>query len=115
VAAVARALSSDGLIALEFNRLLPHFSTDAAACAAWTHKTMLKRLALFLATNLAVLALVSVVMSILGVRADQFGGLLVMAALFGFGGSIISLLMSKWVAKRFTGAHVIEQPRNEAE
>ena len=77
--------------------------------------TMLKRLVLFLATNLAVLALVSVVMSVLGVRADQFGGLLVMAAVFGFGGSIISLLMSKWVAKRFTGAHVIEQPRNEAE
>jgi heat shock protein HtpX len=76
---------------------------------------MFKRLALFLATNLAVLALVSIVMSILGVSADQFTGLLVFAALFGFGGSIISLLMSKWVAKRFTGAQVIENPRNEAE
>ena len=76
---------------------------------------MLKRVALFLATNLAVLALVSVVMSILGVNADQFGGLLVMAALFGFGGSIISLLVSKWMAKRATGAHVIDTPRNEAE
>ena len=76
---------------------------------------MLKRLALFLGTNLAVLALVSVVMSILGVNANQFGGLVVMAALFGFGGSIVSLLMSKWVAKRFTGAQVIEQPRNEGE
>ena len=76
---------------------------------------MFKRITLFLATNLAVLALVSIVMSVLGVSADQFGGLLVMAALFGFGGSIISLLASKWVAKRFTGARVIEQPRNEAE
>ncbi|HMB43773.1 MAG TPA: protease HtpX [Luteimonas sp.] len=76
---------------------------------------MLKRVALFLATNLAVLALVSVVMSLLGVNANQFGGLLIMAALFGFGGSIISLLISKWVAKRATGAHVIETPRNEAE
>jgi heat shock protein HtpX len=38
-----------------------------------------------------------------------------MAALFGFGGSIVSLLMSKWVAKRFTGAQVIETPRTEAE
>ena len=76
---------------------------------------MFKRVALFLATNLAVLALVSIVMSVLGVNPDQFGGLLVMAALFGFGGSIISLLMSKWVAKRFTGAQVIETPRNEAE
>jgi heat shock protein HtpX len=62
-----------------------------------------------------VLALVSVVMSILGVNAAQFSGLLVMAALFGFGGSIVSLLMSKWVAKRFTGAQVIETPRTEAE
>ena len=76
---------------------------------------MFKRITLFLATNLAVLALVSIVMSVLGVSADQFGGLLVMAALFGFGGSIISLLASKWVAKRFTGARVIEQPRSEAE
>ena len=76
---------------------------------------MFNRIFLFLATNLAVLALVSIVMSILGVNPNQFGGLLVMAALFGFGGSIISLLMSKWMAKRSTGAHVIEQPRNEAE
>ena len=76
---------------------------------------MFKRVALFLATNLAVLALVSIVMSVLGVNAASFGGLLVMAALFGFGGSIISLLMSKWVAKRFTGAQVIETPRNEGE
>jgi heat shock protein HtpX len=76
---------------------------------------MFKRLFLFLATNLAVLALVSIVMSLLGVNPRSFGGLLVMAALFGFGGSIISLLISKWVAKRTTGAHVIEQPRNEVE
>ena len=76
---------------------------------------MFKRVFLFLATNLAVLALVSIVMSVLGVNPQRMGGLLVMAALFGFGGSIVSLLMSKWMAKRTTGAHVIEQPRNEAE
>ena len=76
---------------------------------------MFKRVFLFLATNLAVLALVSIVMSVLGVNPRTSGGLLVMAALFGFGGSIVSLLMSKWVAKRATGAHVIESPRNEAE
>lgn len=76
---------------------------------------MFKRMFLFLATNMAVLALVSIVMSIFGVNSQQFGGLLIMAALFGFGGSIISLLLSKWIAKRTTGAHVIEQPRNEAE
>ena len=76
---------------------------------------MFNRVFLFLATNLAVLALVSIVMSVLGVNPNQFGGLLIMAALFGFGGSIVSLLLSKWMAKRSTGAHVIEQPRNEAE
>ena len=76
---------------------------------------MFKRVALFLATNLAVLALVSVVMSVLGVNPDQFGGLLVMAALFGFGGAFVSLWMSKWIAKRSTGAQVVETPRNEAE
>lgn len=76
---------------------------------------MFKRMFLFLATNMAVLALVSIVMSVLGVNSQQFGGLLIMAALFGFGGSIISLLMSKWIAKRTTGAQVIETPRNEAE
>ncbi|TAA07114.1 protease HtpX [Pseudoxanthomonas winnipegensis] len=76
---------------------------------------MFTRIALFLLTNLAVLALASVVMSLLGVNSASMAGLLVMAALFGFGGSIISLLMSKWMAKRATGAMVIETPRNEAE
>jgi heat shock protein HtpX len=76
---------------------------------------MLKRVGLFLATNLAVLVLVSIVMSVFKVDPQQFTGLLVMAAVFGFGGSLVSLLMSKWVAKHFTGAQVIAQPRNEAE
>jgi len=76
---------------------------------------MFKRLALFLATNLAVLALLSIVMSIFGINPSSFAGLLVMAAIFGFGGSLISLLMSKWIAKRTTGAHVITQPRDETE
>jgi len=73
------------------------------------------RIALFLATNLAVMVLAGIVMSLLGVHPNQMGGLLVMAALFGFGGSIISLLMSKGMAKRATGAQVITQPRNESE
>ena len=76
---------------------------------------MFKRITLFLLTNLAVLALVSIVMSILGVNPSTFAGLLVFAALFGFGGSLISLFLSKWTAKRFSGAQVIEQPRNEVE
>jgi heat shock protein HtpX len=76
---------------------------------------MFKRVALFLATNLAVLALVSIVMAVFGINPSTSAGLLVMAALFGFGGSLISLLISKWMAKRATGAHVITEPRNEAE
>ena len=76
---------------------------------------MFKRVVLFLATNMAVLALLSIVMAVFGVNPQQTSGLLVMAAIFGFGGSLISLLLSKWMAKRATGAHVIAQPRNEAE
>ncbi|MFT4256057.1 MAG: protease HtpX [Pseudoxanthomonas sp.] len=76
---------------------------------------MFTRIALFLATNFAVLILASIVMSLLGVQPGQMSGLLVMAAIFGFGGSFISLLMSKWMAKRTTGAHVIEQPASESE
>ena len=80
---------------------------------------MFKRAALFIATNLAVIVLLGIVLSILqgvfGISLGNNGGLLVMALVFGFGGSFISLMMSKWVAKRGTGAQVIEQPRNEAE
>ncbi|MBF6023524.1 protease HtpX [Lysobacter niastensis] len=79
---------------------------------------MFKRIALFLATNLAVLALLSIVMALLqraGINLGNNGSLLVMATVFGFGGSLISLMTSKWIAKRSTGAHVIEQPRNESE
>jgi len=73
------------------------------------------RIALFLATNLGVLVLSSVVMSLLGVDPRQMTSLLVMAAIFGFGGSLISLLLSKTMALRATGARVIDQPRNEVE
>lgn len=76
---------------------------------------MITRIALFLVTNLAVLILASVVMSVLGVNSSQLGGLLVMAAIFGFGGSLISLLLSKFLAKRSTGAEVISEPRNPTE
>jgi heat shock protein HtpX len=77
------------------------------------------RIALFLATNLAVLVLLGIVMSVLqnvfGIQLGNTGGLLVFAAVLGFGGSFISLALSKWMAKRSTGAHVITEPRNEAE
>ena len=80
---------------------------------------MFKRAMLFVATNLAVMALLGIVLSVLqgvfGVTLGNTGTLLVFAAVFGFGGSFISLLISKWMAKRTTGAQVIEQPRNDAE
>ncbi len=76
---------------------------------------MFTRIGLFLLSNIAVLALASVVMSLLRVNPSQMSGLLVMAAIFGFGGSIISLLLSKFMAKRSTGAVVITQPRNPTE
>lgn len=79
----------------------------------------MKRIVLFLATNLAVILVLSIVLNIvfsfLGVDRSSIGGLLVFAAVFGFGGSFISLAMSKWMAKRSTGAVVIEQPRNATE
>ncbi|WP_024890657.1 protease HtpX [Luteimonas huabeiensis] len=76
---------------------------------------MFSRIALFLATNLAVLALVSIIMAIFGIDPATNAGLLMFAAIFGFGGAFVSLALSKWSAKRGTGAHVIEQPANETE
>lgn len=77
------------------------------------------RVALFLATNLAIILVLSIVMSVvmpaLGVDTSGYMGLLIFAALFGFGGSFISLLLSRWMAKRSTGAQVITQPRNSTE
>jgi len=83
----------------------------------------MKRIILFLATNIAILLVLNVTLSLLGVNQilDQQGtglniqSLLVFAAVFGFGGSFISLLISKWMAKRATGAHVIETPANATE
>jgi len=77
------------------------------------------RIGLFLATNLAVLVLLGIVLSVLqgvfGVQLGNTGVLLVFAALFGFGGSLFSLAISKWAAKRSTGAQVISEPRNADE
>ncbi len=81
----------------------------------------MKRIFLFLATNLAVVLVLSVVARLLGIdqymtsRGGDLGGLLVFAALFGFGGALISLFLSKWMAKRSMGVRVIEQPANSTE
>lgn len=64
---------------------------------------------------MAILILLGIVMSVFGIDSRSTSGLLVMAALFGMGGSFISLAMSKWIAKKSTGAHVIEQPSNPTE
>lgn len=73
------------------------------------------RIFLYLATNLAILILLGIVMSILGVDSRSTSGLLVMAAIFGMGGSFISLALSKWIAKKSTGAQVITEPANPTE
>ncbi len=82
----------------------------------------MKRVFLLIVTNFAILAVLSVTMQLLGIDAaleNETGlnlqGLLVFAAMFGVGGAFISLLISKWMAKRATGAQVIEVPANTTE
>jgi heat shock protein HtpX len=83
----------------------------------------MKRIFLFLVTNIAVLVVLSITLRLLGVdrilnaqgTGLDYNSLLIMAAVIGFGGSFISLLMSKWMAKNATGAHVIEVPSTTTE
>ncbi len=83
----------------------------------------MKRILLFIATNIAVLAVLSISMRLLGIDSllDQQGvglnmtSLLIYAAIIGMTGSFISLAISKWTAKRMTGAQVIERPSNATE
>jgi len=82
-----------------------------------------KRIVLFIVTNLAVILILSIVLRLLGVDrildeqgiALEMTNLLVFAAVFGFGGAFVSLALSKWTALRMTGARVITQPANETE
>src|SRR3954452_16554323 len=81
----------------------------------------MKRILLFLATNLAVVVVLGVVASLLRVNRYltanglNLGSLLVFAFIMGFGGAIISLLISKPIAKWSSGVRVIEQPSNADE
>ena len=83
----------------------------------------MKRIFLFMVTNLAILLVLSITLRLLGVdrildaegSGMDFNSLLIMAAVIGFGGSLVSLAMSKWSAKRMTGAVVIEQPSDPTE
>jgi len=82
---------------------------------------MFKRITLFLITNLAIVFVLSIVLNLLGVgpmltqQGLDLTSLVIFAAVFGFGGSLISLAISKWTAKRLTGARVISTPSNELE
>jgi heat shock protein HtpX len=83
----------------------------------------MKRIALFVATNVAVLAVIYTVLNVLGIEQTlarsgtqlDLGALLAFSAVVGFAGALISLVMSKWMAKMATGAKVIEAPRNATE
>ena len=81
----------------------------------------MKRIALFLATNLAIVVVLGFVCSLLGIdralaaEGLNFGALLAFSAVFGFGGSFISLLLSKTIAKASVGAQVIDSPSSSTE
>ncbi len=79
----------------------------------------MKRIGLFLLTNLAVMLVLGLVLSFLqsylGISSNSTAGLLLIAFVFGMGGSIISLLMSKWMALRSTGAEIIQHPHTPSE
>ena len=82
----------------------------------------MRRILLFIATNLAVMVLLTIVVKLFGIdtytyskTGINFKGILVLSAVIGFGGSFISLAMSKWVAKWQTGARVIDNPANPTE
>ncbi len=76
------------------------------------------RIMLFLATNLAVLVIASITLKLLGVdrfTGQNLGSLLIFCAVFGFAGSLVSLFISKWMAKMSTGTQIITQPRTRHE
>ena len=83
----------------------------------------MKRILLFIATNVAVLLVLTIAMQLLGIESLlaaqgtqlDLQALLIFSAVIGFAGSFISLAISKWSAKRLTGARVIKDPRNETE
>lgn len=83
----------------------------------------MKRVVLFLATNIAIMLVLSITLSLFGFQGylDQNGvdldikSLVIFAGVFGMGGAFISLAISKWTAKRMTGAKIIESPANETE
>jgi len=83
----------------------------------------MKRIFLFLTTNIAIIVLLSITLRILGVDSLlaengsdlNLNALLIFASVFGFGGAFISLAASKWMAKKMTGVRIIDSPSNNVE
>ena len=83
----------------------------------------MQRIFLFLLTNIAIMVILSVTLRVLGVESLlaqngsdlNLNALVIFSGIFGFGGAFISLAISKWMAKRMTGAKVIENPSNNVE
>ena len=73
------------------------------------------RILLFLATNMAVMLVLGIILSVTGIAGNSTSGILIMALLFGFAGSLISLSLSKTMALRSVDGEVITQPRNQTE
>lgn len=76
---------------------------------------MIKTAGLFIVTNLAVMVVFGIVMNLLGLQGQDSITLLIFAAIFGFGGAIVSLLLSKTMALRSVGAKIIKEPQTEQE
>jgi heat shock protein HtpX len=83
----------------------------------------MQRIFLFLLTNIAIMVILSITLRILGVESLlaqngsdlNLNALVIFSGIFGFGGAFISLAISKWMAKRMTGAKVIKNPSNNVE
>ena len=73
------------------------------------------RIILFMLTNLSVMFIFGIILSFTGIKSHSIYGLMIISGLFGFGGSIISLLMSKWIAIRSVNGKIIYHPSNENE
>jgi heat shock protein HtpX len=96
---------------------------SAAGVPRMENEALMKRILLFLATNLAIVVLLGIVLRLLGIESIlnesgtdlDLGKLLVFAAVIGFTGSFFSLAISKWTAKRMMGVRIITQPSNSME
>ena len=83
----------------------------------------MKRIFLFLLTNIAILVVLSIFLSLIGFTGIlqsngidlDYNSLMLFSLVFGMGGSFISLYMSKWMAKKMAGVQIIKQPSNEFE